>query len=183
MPVNESDAADPISPYADSKFKGESFCLGLNQRQLLKSVVLRLFNVYGPRQGLNEYSGVITKFFDRCRQELPLTVYGDGSQTRDFVHVYDVADAMLKASEQSRVEGQIFNIGSGKATSIRELACAVSKICGRPENVAYADPRPGDIKHSFADVSKAERLLGYRPSYSLEMGLRTLADGLSERIV
>jgi UDP-glucose 4-epimerase len=174
LPVDEGHLACPISPYAESKFETERYCLGFHNKLLLRSVVLRLFNVYGPRQGVNDYSGVITRFIDRSRHGLPLIVHGDGSQTRDFVHVSDVIEAVLSSLENEDAEGEVFNIGSGAHTSVLELAKAVSELTGLNLEVLHDEPRLGDIKHSYADISKAERLLGYRPKLSLREGLRTL---------
>jgi UDP-glucose 4-epimerase len=133
-----------------------------------------LFNVYGPRQGVNDYSGVITRFIDRSRQGLPLIIYGDGSQTRDFVHVSDVVEAVLGSLENRDAEGEVFNIGSGASISVLELAKAVLDLTGLYLETLYDKPRFGDIKYSYADISKAENLLGYRPRVSLREGLRTL---------
>ena len=174
LPVNETCPTSPISPYAESKLAAEHFCLGFHEKQLLKSVVLRLFNVYGSRQGVNDYSGVITRFIDRSRQGLPLIIYGDGSQTRDFVHVCDVVEAVLSSLENSDAEGEVFNIGSGAPISVLELAKAVLDLTGLNLEILYDEPRLGDIKYSYADISKAEKLLGYRPRLSLRDGLRTL---------
>ena len=174
LPVDEKHLTEPISPYAESKLAAERFCLGFHEKLLLKSVVLRLFNVYGPRQGINDYSGVLTRFIDRGKQGLPLVVYGDGSQTRDFVNVCDVVEAVLSAMENKVAEGEVFNIGFGKAISIRDLAEAVSELAGLNLEIIYENPRLGDIKHSYAAISKAEKLLGYRPKVSLRDGLRTL---------
>ena len=174
LPVTELARTNPISPYAESKLIGERYCLGFSERHLLSSVVLRFFNVYGPRQGMNDYSGVITKFIDRCRQKLPLTIYGDGSQTRDFVNVKDVAEAILASTKSSKAEGEIFNIGSGKPTTINELAETILELTGVDSKIHYEKPRAGDIKDSYADISKAEKFLGYRPKVSLRDGLRIL---------
>jgi UDP-glucose 4-epimerase len=174
LPVNERCQTSPISPYAESKLAAEHFCVGFHERQLLKSVVLRLFNVYGPRQGVNDYSGVITRFVDQTKQKSPLVVYGDGSQTRDFVHVSDVVEAVLCSLESEDAEGEVFNIGSGKPTTILELAQAILELTGVNSEILHGEPRLGDIKHSYADVSKAEKLLGYKPKLSLRQGLHTL---------
>jgi UDP-glucose 4-epimerase len=174
LPVNEKSPTSPISPYAESKLAAEHFCVGFHEKQLLKSVVLRLFNVYGPRQGVNDYSGVITRFVDRTKQRLPLVVYGDGSQTRDFVHVCDVVEAVLRSLESKDAEGEAFNIGSGKPTSVLELAEAVLELTGLNLEILCDKPRLGDIKHSYADISKAENLLRYRPKLSLREGLHAL---------
>jgi len=180
LPVNENHPAQPISPYAESKLTAEKTCQTFHKKQLLQSIIFRLFNVYGPRQGMNEYSGVITRFFENCKHNLPLTMYGDGSQTRDFIHVNDVADTILNSSTQKAAEGQIFNLGFGKPTTIQELAHAISKIYGKPDNIARSPPRPGDIKHSYADISKAQQLLDYSPKYLLKEGLQTLKDEFTE---
>jgi UDP-glucose 4-epimerase len=173
LPVTEKTPTDPISPYADSKLIGERYCLGFSERQLLRSVVLRFFNVYGPRQTMNDYSGVITRFLERCDQKLPLTIYGDGSQTRDFINVRDVAMAVF-TSMKSKVEGEVFNIGSGKPTTINELAKTIIELTGANIGIRYEKSRAGDIKNSYADISKAKNLLGYEPKGSLRNGLQTL---------
>ena len=174
LPVREEHKPNPISPYAESKLLAERYCLGFQDRQLLRSVVLRFFNVYGPRQGMNDYSGVITRFVDRVRQKEPLVVYGDGSQTRDFVCVYDVVEAVLASMKSSCAEGEVFNIGSGKPTSINELAKTVLELAGVDLMIRYEKARAGDIKDSYADISKAKKLLGYEPKVSLRDGLQML---------
>ena len=180
LPVNEEAPTNPISPYAESKLVAERYCLGFNERQLLRSVVLRFFNVYGPRQGMNDYSGVITRFIDRTRHKLPLVIYGDGSQTRDFVNVHDVAEAVLASMKSSKVEGEVFNIGSGKPTTINELAKTVLELAGVDLKICYENSRAGDIKDSYADISKAKKFLGYEPKVSLKAGLQAL---LEEKVV
>ena len=173
LPVTEQTKPNPISPYAESKLLGERYCLGFSERQLLNAVVLRFFNVYGPRQTMNDYSGVITRFLERCSQNLPLTIYGDGSQTRDFVNVSDVASAVLAAME-SKAKSEVFNVGSGKRTTINELAKIIVELTGAGSEISYGPPRAGDIKDSYGDISKAQKLLGYKPKVSLRAGLRTM---------
>jgi UDP-glucose 4-epimerase len=180
LPVTEQTRTNPISPYAESKLIGERYSLGFSERQLLNSVVLRFFNVYGPRQGMNDYSGVITRFIERCKQKLPLTIYGDGSQTRDFVNVKDVAEAVLASMKSSKAAGEVFNIGSGKHTSINELAKTIMELAGVNSEISYEKSRSGDIKDSYADISKAKMLLGYEPKVSLSDGLQSL---LEEKMV
>jgi UDP-glucose 4-epimerase len=174
LPVDEKHPKCPISPYAESKLAAEHYCLGFHERQLCCSVVMRLFNVYGPRQGLNDYSGVITKFIERSKQKLPLVVYGNGSQTRDFVNVQDVVDVFLASMEKSEAEGEVFNVGSGKPTSINELAKTILELSGVNTTVSYGAPRLGDITNSYADISKAQKILGYQPKFSLTKGLEAM---------
>ncbi len=174
LPVNEKAQVKPISPYAESKLAVERCSRGFNNRGVLGAVVLRFFNVFGLRQGLSEYSGVITRFADRCRRQLPLVVYGDGLQTRDFVSVFDVVEGILAAMKCQGIEGEVFNIGSGRATSINELAKAVLDLAGATLEIHHEKPRAGDIEHSYADISKAKRMLGFEPKVNLREGLKAL---------
>jgi UDP-glucose 4-epimerase len=174
LPVNENASTNPISPYAESKLSAERECLSFQQRGLLQSVVLRFFNVYGPRQGMNDYSGVITRFINRAKQKQFLTIYGDGSQTRDFVNVQDIVQALLACMKNSSANGEVFNIGSGKPTSITELAKTVLELTGQDLEIRYELARAGDIKDSYADISKAKRLLNYEPKINLRDGLKAL---------
>lgn len=174
LPVNESAEFKPISPYAESKLAIERCLRGLGSRGVLDSVILRFFNVFGPRQGLSEYSGVITKFMGCCRSGQPLVVYGDGSQTRDFVNVADIVDGIYGALSVKGVEGEVFNIGSSKPTSVNELAKVILDLTGSGVGVRYEPARLGDIKESYADIDKAKRLLGFQPKVTLREGLWAL---------
>ena len=176
LPVVETCPTNPISPYAESKLLGERYCLGFNDQQRLGCVVLRFLNVYGPRQGMNDYSGVITRFIEFSKQGVPLVIYGDGSATRDFVSVQDVVDAILSTRKNSGVEGEILNIGSGIPTSIFELAKMVIELSGVDLEICYEKSRAGDIAHSYADVSKARKFLDYEPKVSLRNGLSALIE-------
>jgi UDP-glucose 4-epimerase len=174
LPVTEDSMVCPISPYAESKLLGERYCFGFGDRRLLRTVILRFFNVYGPRQGLSEYSGVITRFVDRCRRGLPLVVYGDGSQTRDFVSVFDVVEAIVSCVKSGVADGGVFNLGSGVPTSVNELAKAVIELAGVGLEIRYEESRVGDVRDSYADISKARAMLGYQPRVGLRDGLRNL---------
>ncbi|MCW4030139.1 MAG: SDR family NAD(P)-dependent oxidoreductase [Candidatus Bathyarchaeota archaeon] len=174
LPLDEHHPTNPISPYAESKRVIEKECLRLNAEHLLNSVVLRFFNVYGARQGLNDYSGVITKFMDRIKSKQSLVIYGDGSQTRDFVYVEDIVNSIVLAYESSTVLGEIFNVGSGVATSIEELAQTMLRLTGANSQISYLPYRPGEIRCSYANISKANELLGYKPQFLLPRGLRDL---------
>lgn len=176
LPVSEETTKTPLSPYAESKLVGESYCLGFHARQLLPSLVLRFFNVYGPRQGMNDYSGVITRFIGSIKSKEPLVIYGDGLQTRDFVNVKDVAEAVFSSATRGSVEGEVFNVGTGKATSINELATALLELSGLNLEIKHGQPRSGDIIDSYADVSKAKKLLGFEPKVTLKVGLQALVE-------
>lgn len=172
LPIDEVHPTGPISPYAVSKLKGERCC-----REVCGSgldlVILRLFNVYGSRQTHGEYSGVIAKFLARAEKGAPLVIYGDGSQTRDFVHVSDVAEAILTLVRSGGAQG-VFNVGCGRAVSISYLAEKVLSLSGKHCRIVYEPPRDGDITHSFADVSKAREAFAYEPKVTLEEGLLEL---------
>ena len=174
LPIDEAHPTNPISPYAESKLLSEQECIRLSNENKIESVVVRFFNVYGPKQGLNEYSGVITKFIERIEQKIPLTIFGDGSQTRDFVFVQDIAAALLLASENKSANGQVFNIGTGKASTIKSLAEVLLSLTGSKVELQFESQRSGDIKHSYGDISKAKKMLGYAPQFSLADGLKIL---------
>ena len=175
LPISEEEPPRPMSPYGVSKMASEAYWILAHELYGLKTVALRYFNVYGPRQRPGEYGGVISSFVSRVLKGLPPIVYGDGEQTRDFVHVRDVVKANLLAASKLRVIGEALNIASGREVSINELAGLVLRLAGleglRPE---HGPPRPGDIRRSWADISKARRLLSYEPEISLEEGVREL---------
>ena len=174
LPIDERHPANPISPYAESKLAAENICKTFHEKHGLDLAILRLFNVYGSRQLFNDYSGVITRFIECAKRGSPLIIYGDGEQTRDFVYVGDVADAVLKVLENNSVSGEVFNIGSGKATSINELAKTILDLTGSNSTVVYEGARTGDIRHSCADISNAERTFRYKPKFTLKEGLRKM---------
>ena len=180
LPVTELEPNDPISPYAESKMAAEHFCLGFFRTGLLKTVILRFFNVYGPRQAHNDYSGVITKFIDNSRQGKPLVVYGDGSQTRDFVCVYDIVDALVSCLDTENANGEVINIGSGEATTIQDLANTIIELTNSKSEIENKPERKGDIKYSYADISKAKNLIGFNPKVCLKDGLQGLIESTSK---
>ncbi|MEM3079271.1 MAG: NAD-dependent epimerase/dehydratase family protein [Thermoproteota archaeon] len=171
LPVDENHPTDPLSPYGLSKLMGEEAARFFS-RLGLKYVVLRLFNVYGPGQNM-AYAGVITRFIERACKGLPPVVYGDGEQTRDFIHVEDVAGAVELAIKTRHVN-QVFNIGTGRPVKIRDLALLVMRLKGVKGEPVYAAKRQGDIRHSYAEISKARTLLGFEPKIGLEEGLKKL---------
>ena len=178
LPINENAPLKPLSPYASSKLAAEQNCLTFHKREGLETVCLRYFNVYGPRQTAGEYAGVMIKFLERLRDNQPPIIYGDGEQTRDFVHVGDIVGATLLALEREGVAGEVLNIGTGRATSINELCRIFLAAAGKTKlKPTHEAPRPGDIKYSQADVTKAMKLLGFKPKISIEEGVGKLLEG------
>jgi nucleoside-diphosphate-sugar epimerase len=174
LPIDEVHNLNPMSPYAESKKKGEEFCQEYHEKHGLRLTVLRPFNAYGLRQAQNEYSGVITRFIRAVMAGSRPVIYGDGMQTRDFVHVKDVVQALVRSSNNDKAAGQTFNIGSGRAVTINELCTLILKQMRTELIPVHENPRQGDIKHSYANIEKARRILGYHPGVSLEEGLNSL---------
>ena len=174
LPLREDHPTRPISPYGLSKLVGEQVLQVFARTYGLRYVALRLFNVYGPGQS-SAYAGVVSRFVERAARGLPPVIYGDGLQTRDFVHVRDVARAVHLCVERG-VVNEVLNVATGRPTTILELARLVCRLAGIGAEPLFEKPRPGDIRHSYADISKAESLLGYKPTVSLEEGLRELLD-------
>jgi UDP-glucose 4-epimerase len=169
LPLKESMLPNPKSPYAASKLAAENYCRIYSKLYGMKNVVLRYFNVYGPKQDpFSDYAAVIPKFITRALKGESLIIYGDGEQTRDFIYVKDVVRANILAMR--RGEG-VYNIASGEETSINELAGLIKRLTGLAANPIYKGEREGDIRHSSADITKA-REIGFFPTYSLEEGLR-----------
>jgi UDP-glucose 4-epimerase len=175
LPINEEHPIAPISPYGASKYEAENHCKTYNHTYGIKICCLRLFNVYGPRQSVGPYSGVITRFINDLEKGHPLTIYGDGKQTRDFIHVKDVVSACLLAMEKRHEACQAVNIGTGKPTSINELANILIKKSDQTDlKPIYRALREGDIRNSYADISKAQKMLSFKPKIGLEEGLESL---------
>ena len=170
LPIKESMKPDPISPYALSKYTAESYCRLYSNLYDIPTVCLRYFNVYGPKQDpSSEYSAVIPKFISLILNEEEPTIFGDGNQSRDFVYVKDIARANILAMKTD-LQG-IFNIASGKSVTINEIAKKILSITGVDVPIKYKPERPGDVKHSLADISMARNKLGYAPEYSIDTGL------------
>lgn len=174
LPIRESAAQAPDTPYGLTKLIGEKYCLLFHQTYGVKTVILRYFNVYGPRQNpLNPYSGVISKFISNALSGDHLTIYGDGEQTRDFVFVEDIITANLLAATTPEADRKILNIGSGKQVTINQLAEKIIDLCARPNvHLKHVNPRQGDIKHSRADITSAKHILKYEVKYDLRRGLK-----------
>jgi dTDP-L-rhamnose 4-epimerase len=180
----ESKPPQPSSVYALSKYDQEQLCLIVGEAYGIPAVALRFFNVYGPRQALaNPYTGVLAIFAARCLSGRPPLIFEDGRQQRDFVHVRDVARACRLALEAPQAAGHAINVGSGRPMTILRVARHVAEVLGRGdlEPQISGKYRVGDIRHCFADISLAERLLGYKPCVSFQDGLLELAAWLEHQ--
>jgi len=173
LPKREDAQPMPRSPYAITKLAGEHYCRVFHQLYGLETVVLRYFNVFGPRQRPDsQYAAVIPKFIDAALHGQRPVIYGDGKQSRDFTYVSNVVQANLLACEAAEAPGEVLNIACGSRISLRALLDLLSEHTGNGVAPEYAAARPGDVRHTLADISKAERILGYRPHVDMGEGLR-----------
>jgi UDP-glucose 4-epimerase len=173
LPKVETLPTRPISPYAISKLAAEHYCQTFARLYGLETVSLRYFNVFGPRQNPeSKYSAVIPRFLAQALAHEPLEVHGDGEQSRDFTYIDNVVQANLLAMERPGVSGEALNVACGTRHSLLAIADAIGDFLGRRLELAHVAPRPGDVRHTLADVTKAERLLGYRPTVDFATGMR-----------
>ena len=172
LPKREDMRRLPISPYGVAKLACEAYMQVYHQVYGLKTTKLRYFNVFGPRQKDSTYSGVIAIWLGNLIRNENLVIFGDGKNSRDFTYIKDVIQANFLAAKQD-ISGEIYNIGAGSPISLTALAKLILKITNKEKlKIKYASPRPGDILHSYADISKAKRLLNFEPNYNQEQGLR-----------
>ncbi|MEN3056806.1 MAG: SDR family oxidoreductase [Candidatus Methanosuratincola petrocarbonis] len=175
LPKHEDMKTQPMSPYALTKLAGEHYCRIFTEAYGLKTVSLRYFNVYGPRQNpYSEYAAVIPRFIMCALNGEPMPIHGDGRQTRDFTFVEDVVRANILAAESSATGA--YNIGGGRRISIMDLALKIAEAAGAKTKIVHMPPRPGDVRDSLADIARAKEHLAYSPSYTLEDGLRITLD-------
>ena len=174
LPRTEAMPPDPISPYGVAKLAAERYCVSFSRvYHGFETVVLRYFNVFGPRQSpLSQYAAVVPLFVTAIGEGRPVIVFGDGEQSRDFTYVENVVDATIRAGSAEGASGRIFNVAAGAPGSVNLLADTIGAILGLPVEKEYRDPRPGDVRDSWADVSLADQVLGYRATVGLEEGLR-----------
>lgn len=183
LPKSEDMSPDPRSPYAASKLAGEYYCRAYTHTFDLPTVSLRYFNVFGPRQDPeSDYAAVIPIFMRCALTGRPATIFGDGKQSRDFTYVDNVVEANLRAAKAESAAGGVFNVGTGDRYSLHALLDALESLVGGKIERQYDSPRPGDVRHSQADVSSAERLLGYRPSVDFEEGLGKALEWYEEHV-
>ncbi len=177
LPIHENLVPKPLSPYATDKLAAESYTQRFHEIYELETVCLRYFNVYGPRQKIGQYSGVIPIFIKSYLNNKAPTIYGIGEQKRDFVNVRDVVEANIQALTKQQAIREIFNVGTGKPTTINRLSAIIQNITDKTSiKPVYAESRPGEIKYSYGDITKIQKLLGYKPGVSLEDGLKELVE-------
>jgi UDP-glucose 4-epimerase len=181
LPKREDRAPLPIAPYAVAKLAAEGYCRSFSEVYGLETVALRYFNVFGPRQDpLSQYAAVIPKFVTALLGGARPVVFGDGEQSRDFTYIDNVVDANLLAADANGVSGQTFNIACGERVSLNRLLEELREILGTDLSADYLEPRPGDVPHSLADISKAREMLGYEPAVGFGEGLRRTVDSLRD---
>lgn len=176
LPKHEEMPPSPLSPYALQKYIGEQYCRLFSQLYGLDTLSLRYFNIFGPRQDpASIYSAVIPRFIEALVEYRSPIVYGDGEQSRDFSYVENVVEANVLAMDVSHGHGEVMNIACGQRTSLNQLLEILQRILGSKVRPVYQDPRPGDVKHSLADIGKAIAFLHYHPRVGIETGLEKTA--------
>ena len=173
LPKHEDLPANPLSPYALQKFVGERYCKLYSELYGLETVSLRYFNVFGPGQDPHsEYSAVIPKFINCLLTDRPITIYGDGEQSRDFTYIDNVVEANLRAITAPQAAGKMCNIGCGARISLNRLVVLLERELGVAAQVSHVAPKLGDVRHSLADICRARSILNYEPKIMIEEGLR-----------
>lgn len=175
LPIKEDHPIDPDSPYGSTKLCAEKECIAYSKIHGMNIVCLRYFNVYGPNQRFDAYGNVIPIFVFNALNGKPITIFGDGEQTRDFINVKDVVQANLKAAENVEVSG-IFNMGSGTSITINDLVKKIGENIDISNDTEYLPPRPGDVRDSLADISLAKKVLKYEPQVDMSSGLKEYID-------
>jgi nucleoside-diphosphate-sugar epimerase len=183
-PKVETIRPEPLSPYAAAKLAGEYYCSVFYTVFGLQTISLRYFNVFGPNQDpTSQYAAAIPAFVTAILKDKPPTIFGDGRQSRDFTYVDNVVDANLLAARAKKTTGEVLNIACGKAVTVNEIVDMINKITGKNIKPIYTAPRPGDVKHSLADISAAKKLLNYQPKVSFEQGLRLAIDWYRDNLL
>jgi nucleoside-diphosphate-sugar epimerase len=182
LPKKESTVGNPLSPYAISKLAGEKYCRVFSQIFGLSTVCLRYFNIFGPRQDpFSQYAAVIPNFITRMLKGESPTIFGDGEQSRDFTYVSNVVEANILASKAQGVSGEVFNIACGERTTVNYLVSSLNEILKEEISPSYDEPRPGDVRYSFADMSKTRKMLKYEPLVLFGKGLEETVRWYRER--
>ena len=173
LPKREEMPSLPIAPYAVSKLAAEGYCRAFQQVYGLETVALRYFNVFGPRQDpQSQYAAVIPNFITAVLEDRSPTIHGDGDQSRDFTYVDNAVDANILAANAPGAAGEAFNVACGERVSLNEVVSRLGALAGVEVDAVHTDSRPGDVRHSLADISKAREILGYEPAIDFDEGLR-----------
>ena len=173
LPKVETMLPGPLSPYAAAKLVGEYYAKVFSDVFGLETISLRYFNIFGPNQDpTSQYAAAIPAFVTAIIKDQPPTIYGDGEQSRDFTYIDNVVEANLLAARAKQTAGQVINIACGRAVTVNEIIDMINTSLGKSIKPTYTDPRPGDVKHSLADVTAAKKLIGYKPIVQFEQGLK-----------
>ena len=184
LPKVETMPPRPLSPYAVGKLAGEYYCSVFYEVFGLETISLRYFNVFGPHQDpTSQYAAAIPAFVTAILKDQQPTVFGDGRQTRDFTYVDNVVEANLLAAKAEHTAGQVLNIACGKAVTVNETIDVINELLGKNIKPLYTDPRPGDIKHSLADITLAKNLIGYEPTVQFKDGLKLAIDWYRDNLL
>jgi nucleoside-diphosphate-sugar epimerase len=180
LPAREGAPVDPISPYGVAKLAAERYCVSFSRvYESFETVVLRYFNVFGPWQNpFSQYAAVVPLFITSIADGAPVTIFGDGGQSRDFTYVDNVVDANLRAADAEGANGRILNVAAGSPKTVNDLADTVSRLLAKPVEKRYAPPRAGDLRDSYAEIAMAREVLGWEPTVAFEDGLRRTAERL-----
>ena len=182
FPRVETQAPNPISPYAVAKLAAERFCVSFAHVYGLETVALRYFNVFGPRQDpTSQYAAVVPLFVRAIQEGRPVTIYGDGEQSRDFTYVANVVEANLMAAEAEGAVGTVLNIAAGGSETVNTLADTIGRLLDLPVERSYASQRPGDVNQSWADIQRARETIGFEPRVGFEDGLRRTIESLAQQ--
>jgi UDP-glucose 4-epimerase len=180
MPTPESSPPDPVSPYGVAKLAAERYCVSFSRvYESFETVVLRYFNVFGPRQSpFSQYAAAVPLFITKIAAGEEIDIYGDGEQSRDFTYVGNVVAATILAGDADGASGEIFNVAAGSPASVNDVAATIGEIVGKPVQRRQLPPRAGDLRDSWADLSKSQDVLGYAPEIALADGLRRTIEAL-----
>ena len=184
LPKVETMTPMPLSPYAAAKLVGEYYCSVFYQVFGLETISLRYFNVFGPHQDpASQYAAAIPAFVTAILKNEPPTVYGDGEQSRDFTYIDNVVEANLLAARAKKTKGEVINIACGEAVTVNAIIALINELLGRNIKPTYTDPRLGDVKHSLADITLAQKLIGYKTKVPFKQGLQLAIDWYRENLL
>lgn len=184
LPKVETMTPMPLSPYAAAKLVGEYYCSVFYQVFGLETISLRYFNVFGPHQDpASQYAAAIPAFVTAILKDDPPTIYGDGEQSRDFTYIDNVVEANLLAARAEQTKGEVINIACGEAVTVNEIIALINELVGKNIKPIYTDPRPGDVKHSLADITLAEKLIDYKTKVPFKQGLKLAIDWYRENLL